>query len=202
MFDKRLKYLRKKHNLKQSDLAKVLNISDSAIGLYEQGRRNPDKDTLIALSKYFNVSVDYLLGLEIIDIDANDTIAIPVIGVIRAGEPILAQENIIDYQKTAKDLLPKGDVFYLLVKGNSMDLSGIHDGSRILVRQQRTIENGEIAVVIVNGCDATVKKFYRQDDIVTLVPHSSDSAYEVKTYDLNKTNITIVGRVEAVWKTF
>jgi len=202
MFDKRLKYLRKKHNLKQSDLAKILNISDSAIGLYEQGRRNPDKDTLIALSQYFEVTVDYLLGLEVVDIDASDTVSIPVIGVIRAGEPILAEENIIDYQKTARELLPKGDLFYLLVKGNSMDLSGIHDGSRILVRQQKVIENGEIAVVIVNGNDATVKKFYRQDDMVNLVPHSSDPTHQVQMYDLNKMDITIIGRVEAVWKTF
>lgn len=64
LFSKRLKKLRQEADLKQSDLAKKLGLSTSTIGMYEQGRRQADPDTLLELSKIFNVSVDYLLGNE------------------------------------------------------------------------------------------------------------------------------------------
>lgn len=201
MFSLRLKSLRSNRGLTQKELADALNMSSSGISSYEQGARFPDVETLMKIAKYFNVTSDYLIGLDAQEV-GEVYVDIPVLGVIRAGEPIIAEQNIIDYQKTDKSLLPQGELFYLLVKGNSMDLSGIHEGSRILVRQQREVENGEIAVVIVNGDDATVKKFYRHGDMVNLVPHSSDSVHQVQIYDLNEVDIRIVGRVEAVWKTF
>lgn len=62
MFPQRLKELREKNNLRQSELAKILNISTASIGMYEQGRRFPDYDILSDISVYFKVSFDYLLG--------------------------------------------------------------------------------------------------------------------------------------------
>ncbi len=62
MFGKRLSFLRKKNNLTQQDLAKLLNISPSTVGMYEQGRRDPDTGTINFLSSYFDVTSDYLLG--------------------------------------------------------------------------------------------------------------------------------------------
>lgn len=62
MFDKRLKLLRNEKDLKQSELADILGVSNSTIGMYEQGRRYPDLDTLQKIADYFDVSVDYLLG--------------------------------------------------------------------------------------------------------------------------------------------
>lgn len=62
MFGERLKKLRLEADLKQSDLAKIFGLSTSSIGMYEQGRRTADPETLLKISKYFNVSVDYLLG--------------------------------------------------------------------------------------------------------------------------------------------
>ncbi|WZL74078.1 helix-turn-helix transcriptional regulator [Clostridiaceae bacterium 35-E11] len=62
MFGQRLKELRKEKSLNQSEIGKLLNVSTSTIGMYEQGRRDPDTNTLKFLAEYFNVSVDYLLG--------------------------------------------------------------------------------------------------------------------------------------------
>lgn len=62
MFAKRLKELRLNSNMKQSDLANKIDVSPSTIGMYEQGRRSADQETLIKLAEIFNVSVDYLLG--------------------------------------------------------------------------------------------------------------------------------------------
>ena len=61
MLSKQITDLRKKQGMSQSQLAKELNISPSAIGMYEQGRRVPDLDTLIAMARLFNVSLDYLV---------------------------------------------------------------------------------------------------------------------------------------------
>jgi transcriptional regulator with XRE-family HTH domain len=62
MFGQKLKELRKELNLLQTDIAKILDVSVSTIGMYEQGRRNPDTETLDTLANFFDVSVDYLLG--------------------------------------------------------------------------------------------------------------------------------------------
>lgn len=62
MFEERLKLLRKEENMRQQDIAKILKVSPSTIGMYEQGRRDPDTDTVRLLADFFNVSIDYLLG--------------------------------------------------------------------------------------------------------------------------------------------
>lgn len=63
MLDKRLKQLRQEKNLLQKDIAKFLNITTSAYGFYEQGKRNPDAITIRKLAQFYNVTVDYLLGI-------------------------------------------------------------------------------------------------------------------------------------------
>jgi transcriptional regulator with XRE-family HTH domain len=73
-FHERLKYLRKFNNMTQEDLSLKMKVSPAAIGLYEQGRRNPDNDTLIKLASIFEVSIDYLLGLEGATIPNNTTL--------------------------------------------------------------------------------------------------------------------------------
>ncbi|PHJ38058.1 hypothetical protein P378_12000 [Desulforamulus profundi] len=72
MFGKRIKELRVQHNMTQSDLARLLKVSPSTIGMYEQGRRDPDTDTINFLADFFNVSADYLLGRTDIPNNVND----------------------------------------------------------------------------------------------------------------------------------
>lgn len=69
MFAKRLKMLRESRGISQEELANVLMISASAVGMYEQGRREPDHDKLRTLADYFSVSIDYLLGRDLIDVN-------------------------------------------------------------------------------------------------------------------------------------
>jgi len=72
LFGKRIKELRVQHNMTQSDLARLLKVSPSTIGMYEQGRRDPDTDTINFLADFFNVSADYLLGRTDIPNNVND----------------------------------------------------------------------------------------------------------------------------------
>jgi len=94
---------------------------------------------------------------------------IPVLGRIAAGIPILAQEEILDYELVPENI----DVqFCLKVKGDSMINARIFDGDVVYIRQQPEVENGEIAAVLVDGEDATLKRFYRIDGTVFLRPEN------------------------------
>ncbi|MEG6521166.1 helix-turn-helix domain-containing protein [Desulfotomaculum sp. 1211_IL3151] len=120
---------------------------------------------------------------------------IPVVGVIRAGEPLFAQQNIISYEYLPEQLTKSGEYFGLKVTGDSMNLSRINDGDIVIVRQQPTVENGEIAVVLVNGEDATIKKFYCSESTVTLLPNSTNQDHQPRFIDLAETEVKVLGKV-------
>ncbi len=96
--------------------------------------------------------------------------AIPIVGKVAAGEPLLAQENIEDMIQLPKDWAPAG-AFLLKVQGNSMEGAHILDGDYVLVHPQQSAANGEIVVALI-GDEATVKRFYRSDRGITLKPEN------------------------------
>lgn len=124
--------------------------------------------------------------------------AIPILGTIRAGEPMLAQQNIIGYEYMPASSARGGAFFGLRVVGDSMNRSRIFDGDTVLVRRQESVENGEIAVVVVDDENATVKRFYQNHHTVTLVPDSTSSEYSPRHIDLSATNIKVLGKVVKV----
>ncbi len=122
-------------------------------------------------------------------------VKIPVMGVIRAGEPMYADQNIIGYEYLPDEIVKGGEYFGLKVTGDSMNLVPILDQQIVVVRKQDIVENGEIAVVIVDGEDATVKRFYHTDTTVTLMPQSSNPDYVPRIIDTMKTEVRVVGKV-------
>ena len=118
---------------------------------------------------------------------------IPILGRVAAGLPMYAEQNIDGY--TYAQLPQGGKYFGLRVKGDSMTAARIFDGDIIIVREQEIVENGEIAVVAVNGDDATVKKFYRDGDIVTLSPCSFNPDHQVQIYNTQSIEIHVIGKV-------
>jgi repressor LexA len=123
---------------------------------------------------------------------AQDVIVVPVLGRVAAGVPITAQEDI-----EGEFLLPAGfaprasEAFMLRVQGDSMVGAAILDGDLILVRPQRSAENGEIVVAMLDG-EATVKRFYREAGRIRLQPENQTMA------PIYASDVEIVGRVEAV----
>ena len=99
--------------------------------------------------------------------------AIPVIGTIAAGKPILAEENIERTLTLDEDLAPWEDTYLLKVEGDSMKQAGILDGDYVLVRPQPTAEKGEIVAVLI-GDEATVKYFSSEGDRLVLKPANPD----------------------------
>lgn len=193
MFKDRLRNLRKARNLTQDKLAADLGIAKSTISMYENGNREPDFETLELIADYFNVNLGSLLS----NFAKNNTtsISVPVLGYVRAGIPIEAVENILDYEEISAEMASQGEYFALSIKGNSME-PRITEGDVVIVRKQSTVENGELAVVLVNGNDATVKKFYMNDNGVTLI--STNPSYEPFYYskeDVDSLPVQVIGKV-------
>jgi repressor LexA len=101
-----------------------------------------------------------------------EMVDVPVIGKITAGEPILAFENVTDTFPIPLDFVGTGESFMLVVRGESMIEAGILSGDYILVRKQNAVENGEIAVALIDE-EATVKTFYKEKDHIRLQPENS-----------------------------
>ena len=116
-------------------------------------------------------------AIEIVDDGFNlvrtETVYVPEIGKVAAGQPILAVENIEAYFPFPAYMIPKGkDVFVLTVQGDSMVEAGILNGDKIIVSKQNTAQNGEIVVALVDD-SATVKTFYNEDGHYRLQPQNS-----------------------------
>ena len=123
---------------------------------------------------------------------AADVVVMPILGRVAAGVPITAQEEVEGEFVLGAAFAPRGSgSFMLRVKGDSMIDAAILDGDLIAVRPQRTADNGEIVVAMIDG-EATVKRFYREAGRIRLQPEnaSMDPIYA--------TDVTIVGRVEGV----
>lgn len=100
-----------------------------------------------------------------------EMVSLPVIGNVAAGQPILAEENIVEYFPVPADVVPKGESFILNVRGDSMINAGIFNGDRVFVNSCNTARNGEIIVALIED-SATVKTFYREDGYIRLQPEN------------------------------
>lgn len=148
-----IKRLRKSRGLTQQKLSADANISRSYLGDVENGRYNPSIETLKDIAKALNVELNDLLG----DGAIKKGFKIPVLGRIAAGIPIEAVTDIIDYEEIPEKMAKCGEYFALQVKGDSMEPK-FTEGDIVIVKKQENIESGEIAIVLINGQDATVKK--------------------------------------------
>ncbi len=174
-FAKILKEIRKRKMMTQTDVAKLLNLTTSAYSNYEQGTRIPDILTLKRLAGIFGVSVEVLLGDK--PIQVSKAVKIPVLGVIPAGTPIEAIEDILDYEDISEDMARRGSYFALKVRGDSMTPT-VKDGDIVIVRQQETAENGQICVVMINGYDATLKEIKKDPNGLWVLPHNPNSDFK------------------------
>ncbi len=174
MLSKRLIELRQEKKLTQYELATVLNIPRSTYAQYELGRRKPDYDTLQRFAGFFGCSVDYLLGRStaVYSVDQNDLFKVPIIGTVRCGQPILAKDSIEGYMYVDRSIArvsPSEDLYYLRITGDSM-APKFQPGDLVLIRQQSAVDDGEIAIVLVNDEEATLKKVFYSNKTIIILP--------------------------------
>ena len=164
-----IKYYRKKLGLTQEELGNYVGVQKSAIAKYENGRiENLKRTTIEKLSELFGILPSELLGISATNNVMSNTTN--VIGVVPAGTPLEAIEDIIGEIEYPSRFANK-EVFALQIKGDSMN-KVLPDGCIGLFEKTSTLENGEIGAIMVNGDDATVKKFYRLTDSYVLEPLS------------------------------
>ncbi|WP_053957208.1 transcriptional repressor LexA [Inediibacterium massiliense] len=134
--------------------------------------------------------------IEILEEDGihrKETVDIPIVGKVTAGEPILAVQNIEDAFPVPAEFLDHHNYFMLTVRGTSMINAGILDGDYVLVKQKSTAENGEIVVALLED-EATVKRFFKEKDCIRLQPENP-SMSPILTKD-----VTILGIVKGVFR--
>jgi repressor LexA len=132
-------------------------------------------------------------GIEIPGLNPVNSFSLPVAGRIRAGKPILATEDIDAHILVDTSLFPHADSFSLRITGDSMREAGIMDGDYVVVKPQKTIEEGEIGVVLIED-EATVKRVYREKKKIVLKPENR----EMKPTVHNPDEVTIIGKVVGV----
>lgn len=198
-----IRYLRKKQGWGQDVLADKLGYkSYTTIQKWESGVSEPPLKKLHELANLFHVDINDLTNTDLESASIakstsfpsyNPTHRIPILGRISAGLPLYAEEHIEGYTYTT--LNGGAEYFALKVKGDSMNAARIYEGDTLIVRRQELVENGQIAVVIVNDDEATVKRFYQTGSTITLMPQSTNAIHQPQVYDARNTNIRIMGLV-------
>lgn len=194
MFADNLKKARINSGLSQEQVAKKIFKSQQAYAKYELGKSSPDPDTITELAKILNVSIQFLLDKEITP-ESRKGVKIPVYGRVAAGIPIDAIEDIIDYEEITEEEARKGEYFALKIKGRSME-PRIYSGDVVIVRQQPDVDNGDIAIVLINGEEATCKKIKKTPEGVLLI--SLNPNYEPMFYtnkQIEDLPVIILGKV-------
>lgn len=194
----RLRELRKQRGVSQVELSKVIGVAQPTYSGWESGKFQIDDENKIKLADYFNVTVDYLMGRDSIPQSVKG-VRVPIYGSVPAGIPLEAIENIEGYEEITPALASKGEYFALKIKGESMS-PYILDRDIVIVRKQDAVESGDIAIVLVNGDEATCKMVRLGDDGITLIGHNT-LAYPPHFYsqkEIATLPVRIIGRVVEV----
>ncbi|MGI6201147.1 MAG: LexA family protein [Christensenellales bacterium] len=185
-----LKQLRKQRGLSQQAVADRLGVARSTVAMWETGASQPGHAATRALADLLGVSIDALLGY-----DGGQGVMVPVLGYVRAGIPVTAVQEVLDYEEISRDMAESGDFFALRIQGDSMQ-PRMDPDDVVIVRRQEDVESGQIAIVLVNGDDATCKKVIKHPAGISLV--SFNPAYPPMFYakeEIASLPVTIVGRV-------
>lgn len=195
---KRLRTLMEERKLNYEALGHLLDMKPQTLNRYVLGQREPKAGVVTEMAVRLGVDPLWLQGYDVPRETRGDRLRvpgeqlIPILGVIKAGIPQLAQQEVKGY--ASADVSRPEEYFYLEVSGDSMKNAGIQSGDLVLIHQQPQAENGQIVACLVEGEDATLKRFRRQGDWVILQPENP--AYEPRILplsDFENGNARIVG---------
>lgn len=167
------------------DICSTLNIKSTATA-YSYLNRLKEKGLL-------NYSPQKKRSLTVCNSPKQNFKSVPLVGVIRAGSPIFAVENLEGYYPLPDEFLSGGNEFALKVQGDSMINAGIFEGDVIIVNQQSVANNGEIVVALIDD-SATVKRFYKKNGKIILHPENDNLT------DIEYDQVTILGVVKGLFR--
>ena len=175
----RFQQLLKSHGATVYQVSKATGIAASTFSDWKNGRSTPKADKLARIAEFFSISLDELIGTPGGMREAESSYRsirarkmVPVIGVIRAGSPIVTNETLLGMEFA--DVEDVEDYFYLEVCGDSMKDCGIVNGTYVLFRKQQYAENGDIVACLVDGESATVKRFEKKNHRIILSPENDE----------------------------
>lgn len=197
-----IKELRLEKEWTQDELGQKLNppVNKSAVNKWEKGQVENIKRTHIErMSKFFGVRPSQLMCFNEPVIEGafpiEESVSIPVLGKVAAGEPILAEENQIGTVSVDHSKTVGSELFGLRIKGDSMS-PRIQEGDIVIVRKQSDADSGDIVIALVNGDEAVCKRLQKYADGLSLV--SLNPNYEPMTFtkkDIKDKPVRIIGRV-------
>ena len=193
-----IKRLRVTHGLTQSELGKIAGVSDKAIWTWENGTAEPRMGAIQKIADHFNIKKSDLIEehTEQSPTTKPKAIKIPVLGMVHAGYPVDAIEDVLDWEEVTPEMSARGDLMALQVKGDCME-PRFAEGDVVIVLCQNTAESGDIVIVMVNHDEAEMKKLKRfENGCINLVP--LNAAYPVKSFspqEIEELPIRILGKV-------
>lgn len=181
-------------------VSKATGVAQSSLSDWKNGKSKPKYEKMAAIAAYFGVSVDYLIGNKSAqNVAPKPSVPgskwIPVLRKVAAGTPVEAVQDILGYEEIDAHTASQGEHFALQIKGQSME-PRIKDGDVVIVRRQDDCDTGDIAVALVNGDEATVKRIKKEAGGIMLIPNNP--AYEPKFYtydDVQSLPVKIIGKV-------
>jgi len=192
-FSKNLRFLRKQSKHSQQELANHLGYrSFTTIQKWEDGSSQPPYNVIQQIAKLYQVNVEEIMSN---DLEKMNPINIPILGTVRGGEPILAIQNILGYENITLDESKGGNYFYLEVVGDSMKNARIMPGDILYVRQQNSLNSGDIGIILLDD-EATVKRIIYKKDKMILQPENEDyQPLVLSDQDIRNRNVQILGKV-------
>lgn len=196
-----IKKLRLESGLSQAEFGKIAGVSDKAVSTWESGIKTPRMGAVEKIASHFGILKSTILDdipFPSNAIPVGPGQQIPVLGSVRCGQPMYAEGNIDGYVPFIGN---SGEAYFALrAVGDSMNAAGINEGDLVIVRQQDSVDPNTIAVVCVNGDEATLKRFRQEGNTVFLMPQSTNPEHQVQVYDIAKTPVHIIGRVMEIRK--
>lgn len=157
-----------KNDVRPSDVSKETGISSTVFSEWKKGKSQPKIDKLAKIAEYFGVPLDYFTGKASGQPEptTDTTRWIPVLGRVAAGIPAEMVEDVVDFEEVDRAL---GEAFALVINGDSMEPQ-LMKGDVVIVKRQEDVESGAVAIVAVNGEDATCKRIIKTSEGVILQP--------------------------------
>lgn len=196
---KRLRKALEEKGITQRELSKITGIRASSISEYLTGKYEPKQDKIYLMAKALHVSPGWLMGYDNPPTSPTPRargIRIPVLGRVAAGIPITAVTDVEDWEEIPESLAKCGEYFALRIKGQSME-PRICNGDVVIVKQQSDVDSGDVAIVLVNGNEATVKEIKKLNSGIMLIGWNT-SVYSPRFYsteDIINLPVRIIGKV-------
>lgn len=185
-----IKKLREKYNLSQKELGEIAGVSDKAVSTWENGLKEPRMGAIQKIADHFGIlKSDIIEDRKIHRKEINgDSIQMPLLGSIAAGVPLemIPVKEMVNVPREVAEMYP--DAFLVQITGDSMN-KVIPSNALALIDPTQEVRNGDIAAVSVNGYDATLKRFYKFQNGITLEPESYNPNNKTQFYDSNNCEI-------------